>query len=604
VTRPGREVWPRPERGRGRRARRDRGRPDDRGYDDRSGGRYEEHRQPGRYDSRRPDPYDDRPHYDDPGYHDDRPRYDDRGRPDDRPRAGRYEERDYYGDRSRPDDRDRYDDRYDDRRRHPDDRYRDRRDDRYDDRRYPDAAPAGGAPAGPPGGPTGREPKVTVTRVAAARTRHLVGSGMRRVSEASRADGAKESGLTSLIWTHTLHYAADAMVTVALAGTVFFSAARSQQRMNVALYLLITMAPFAVIAPFIGPVLDRMQRGRRIALAATALGRAFLAYIMAANFTNQLVLFPTALGILVLSKAYGVLRGACVPRVLPRDVSLVTANARMSIFGLAGAAVAGGLLGCFVKVTGSYSWGLRITAVAFVVAAVMSLRLPAKVDSAEGEEQATVLATAPGRPRGRWRGQPLNPHVVTALRAAAALRGLSGFLTLFLAFLIQETEHGFSAAVAVGGLALAAGGGSLAGTMLGARLKLSRPDPVLLISIGAVAAISVVAALSYSLSTAILVALVAGVANSFGKLCLDAIIQREVPDSLRASTFARSETLLQLAWVFGGAVGILLPSNGQIGFMVAAALLAGSFATTVAGGRLTRRLRRSGPPRPASDPAG
>jgi MFS family permease len=595
VTRPGREVWPRPERGRGRRARRDSGRPDERGFDDRpgrghddgrAGSRSDGRRQPGRYDHDdrgRPDPYDDRPRGD---RYDERDNYD-RGRYDERDRGrGRYDERDH-------DDRDRYDDRG---RRYPDDR--DRRDDRYDDRHHD-------APTKPIGSPPGRQPKVTVTRVAASRTRHLVGSGMRRVGEASRADGAKESGLTSLIWTHTLHYAADAMVTVALAGTVFFSAARSQQRVNVALYLLITMAPFAIVAPFIGPVLDKMQRGRRLALAGTAVGRALLAYIMAANFSNEVALFPAAFGVLVLSKAYGVLRGACVPRVLPPQVSLVTANARLSIFGLAGAAVAGGLLGGFVKITGSYSWGLRITAVVFLVAAVKSLRLPAAVDSAEGEEPVKVLATGTGtgRRRGMWRGQTLSPHVVTALRAAGALRALSGFLTLFLAFLIQETEHGLGAAVAVGGLAAAAGGGSLIGTALGARLRLSRPDPVLLVSIGAVAAISVVAALSYSLSTAILVALVAGVANSFGKLCLDAIIQREVPDSLRASAFARSETMLQLAWVIGGALGIVLPSNGQIGFMVAASLLAVSFVTTVAGGRLSRRLRRSRPPRPATDAA-
>jgi MFS family permease len=457
-----------------------------------------------------------------------------------------------------------------------------------------------------------RPRKVTVTRVAAVRTRHLVGSGMRRVGEASRADGAKESGLTSLIWTHTWHYAADAMVAVALAGTVFFSAARSQQRVNVALYLLITMAPFAVVAPFIGPILDKMQRGRRLALAGTAVGRALLAYVMAAHFTAEVALYPAAFGILVLSKAYGVLRGACVPRVLPSRVSLVTANARLSIFGLAGATVAGGLLALFVKVTGSYPWALRVTAVVFLIAAVKSLRLPAAVDSAEGEEPAKVLGSgeSPGRRSRLWRGQSLGQHVVTALRAAAALRALSGFLTLFLAFLIQETQHGFGAAVAVGGLALSAGGGSLIGTALGARLRLSRPDPVLLTAIGAVAAISVVAALSYSLSTAILVALVAGVANSFGKLCLDAIIQREVPDALRASAFARSETLLQLAWVFGGALGIALPSNGQLGFLVSAVLLTLSFVVIVAGGPLGRRLRRSrtprgrGQPRPAGDAAG
>ena len=51
------------------------------------------------------------------------------------------------------------------------------------------------------------------------------------------------------------------------------------------------------------------------------------------------------------------------------------------------------------------------------------------------------------------------------------------------------------------------------------------------------------------------------------------IIQREVPDNLRASAFARSETMLQLAWVIGGAFGIALPPTGWLGFTVAAALL-------------------------------
>ena len=46
-----------------------------------------------------------------------------------------------------------------------------------------------------------------------------------------------------------------------------------------------------------------------------------------------------------------------------------------------------------------------------------------------------------------------------------------------------------------------------------------------------------------------------------------------MPDSLRASAFARSETLLQLAWVAGGALGIALPPTGSLGFTVAAALL-------------------------------
>ena len=120
---------------------------------------------------------------------------------------------------------------------------------------------------------------------------------------------------------------------------------------------------------------------------------------------------------------------------------------------------------------------------------------------------------------------------------------------------------------------------------------------MLLGSIGVVAGISLVAALSFSLGTALVVAAAAGVANALGKLCLDAIIQREVPDAMRASAFARSETLLQLAWVAGGGLGIALPPNGPLGFGVAAGLLVPSFAVTLLGRRrpLTRRGRGPAP---------
>ena len=86
---------------------------------------------------------------------------------------------------------------------------------------------------------------------------------------ASRADGAGESGLTQLLWVHALHMAGDAMIAVSLAGTLFFAATTDAQRGNVALYLLVTMAPFALLAPVIGPPLDRLQRGRRWALAGS-----------------------------------------------------------------------------------------------------------------------------------------------------------------------------------------------------------------------------------------------------------------------------------------------------------------------------------------------
>jgi Major Facilitator Superfamily len=594
----------------------ERTRPLDRRYDD---DRYPPERYPAeRHPSERhrEERYRDEGHrdegYRDDGYRDRRPRYeddhDDRRYPEERyerPPARRYRDEDgrradewYHPDDDRsPDERWRRSGRYPD----PEDRPEGRREPAPVRRTAgggrgptPGAGPAALPPA-PPVTPPTPPKKLTVTRVAAQRTSYLSKKLMRSVGEASRAQGAGETGLTSLIWLNAVNMAADAMIAVCLAGTIFFSAATSQQRGNVALYLLITMAPFALIAPVIGPVLDRMHHGRRWALAGTLLGRAVLAYIMAVNF-HGLALYPAAFGALVLAKAYGVLRAAAVPRVMPEQLTLVSANARLSIFGLCAAGVAGVFLGVLIKISGSYPAALWVTSAVFAAGAVLAVRLPKHVDSPD-EGAAPERLASPGGKRGRL---TLGNNVVLALRATAAIRGLNGFLTLFMVFLIQTRLHGVTAAVELGAIVVGAGAGSMVGTTLGARLRLARPDVVVIVAIGVSAGTCVLAAVSYSIQSAVLLALVVGAANSLAKLALDAMIQREVPDYLAASAFARSETLLQLAWVFGGGLGIVLPSRGTIGFSVAAALLVGAFASTLAGrrsaARATPRLGTDGQP--------
>lgn len=416
--------------------------------------------------------------------------------------------------------------------------------------------------------PSGR--RRNVHRAVLAWIRRMVAALVGTVHRASRADGAAESGLTQLLWVNALHMAGDAMIAVSLAGTLFFAATTNAQRGNVALYLLVTMAPFALLAPVIGPALDRLQRGRRWALAASLAGRGVLALVMAAHF-HDFWLYPAALGVLVLSKAHNVLRAAVVPRVLPAGLSLTSANARQSIFGLATAAISGGIAAGIAGALG-FGWELRVTAVLFVLAAVFAVRLPKHVDVPTGELSADIFSTAEIPVPGRRR-RVVSPHVVLALRANAALRGLGGFLTIFSAFLVQATfPGGWQATAALGAVAAAAGVGSFAGTAAGSRLHGPTPDRLVLWSAGSAAAITVLAAVFYSFAMAAVVALVAAVTNALGKVSLDAIIQREVPDNLRASAFARSETLLQLSWVVGGALGIALPPTGWLGFTVAAAL--------------------------------
>jgi MFS family permease len=458
-------------------------------------------------------------------------------------------------------------------------------------------------PPPPAPGPP-RPAKLTVTRVAVARTRELSGAAVRKVRAASTADGADETGLTQLLWVHALHMAGDAMIAVSLAGTLFFAATVDAQRGNVALYLLVTMAPFAVLAPIIGPLLDRLQRGRRWALGASLFGRAALALVMAAHY-DDFLLYPAALGVLVLSKAHNVLRAAVVPRVLPPALSLTSANARLSVFGLVTAGVFGGI-GAGVAALLGFAVLLWTIAAVFVVAGVFAVRLPVHVDVPVGEEPVAGAdapvpepPTVPTRP---WRRRTVSPHVVVALRAQAALRGLGGFLTIFTAFLVQATyPDAWDASLALGSVAVAAGVGSLVGTTLGTRLRTTTPDRVVLSSAAGAAVITIFAAVFYSFVMAAVVVGVAALTNALGKVALDAIIQREVPERLRASAFARSETVLQLSWVVGGGLGIALPPTGWVGFTVTAALLGVAVAAILYG--VLRGRSRAPTPAPQGEPS-
>ncbi|GAA1262926.1 MFS transporter [Saccharothrix xinjiangensis] len=447
-----------------------------------------------------------------------------------------------------------------------------------DDRRAEASARFAPPPDDRPTAPTAPPPpkKLTVTRVAWFRTRQLTGRALATFRRAAHADGAKQSGLSSLTYAVMLNYAADAAMAVALANTLFFSAATGESRSKVALYLLITVAPFALVAPVIGPALDRLQHGRRLALAASCVLRVLLSAVMALNFDNW-ALYPAALGSMVLSKSFTVLKAAITPRVLPREITLAKTNARMTVFGLAAGGVFGAFAAGFANLFGSPG-ALWFTAVLSAVNACYCLRIPAWVEVTEGEVPASLRA----KPKKASR-QALGRTVVVALWGNGAIRMLTGFLMLFAAFVVRAQTEGdaFLQVLLLGVIAAAAGVGSFLGNAVGARLHFGAPDQVVIGCLAAALVSVVVAAVLPGLTTAAVVGLVGATASSLAKVSLDAVIQDDVPDESRASAFGRSETILQLGWVFGGALGVLLPTEYWIGFTVLSVLLAVGLAQTI-----------------------
>ncbi|PRY58782.1 MFS transporter [Knoellia remsis] len=437
------------------------------------------------------------------------------------------------------------------------------------------------------------------------------GAGATKARAYAESAGAKESGLARLVELHFVTLAGDAALTVSLAGTIF-AIPTDEARAEVAKFLLLTMAPFALLAPFIGPLLDRFRHGRRWAIGGTVALRAFLCWVLAgAVATGSAWLFPAALGCLVAAKAYGVTRSATTPRLLPEGFTLVSANSRIALAGVAGMGIGGGLAGALARV--GPDWSLRLAFVIYVVATVLAIRLPARVDYSAGEADPEEVRPPPtpagsdvlagverqgvvGRLVRRLRGRvlALPASVRAGLVTAMGARVLTGFLTFFMAFLMREHPiPGWSGTLVLALVVGAAGAGNALGTLVGNAASGLRPDRILATALIVIVTVAVVTAVLYSLPTLLLLGLSAGLCAQVIKLSLDAVIQRDVDELVRSQTFAWSETLLQIAWVIGGGLGIALPLNPRLGFGVIAGVLVGVLFVSI-------RVRRAAGPAPAA----
>jgi MFS family permease len=458
-----------------------------------------------------------------------------------------------------------------------------------------------------------------------ASTARGTGRVIRRLTQAS---GAGRTGLDRVIELTAAGAAADAFVAVALAGTLFFSTSVDQARGRIALTLLITMAPFAVLAPFIGPMLDRVRDGRRYIMIGTLLARGLLCWGMAGavQHSDTVTLLPAAFGVLVLQKAYGVTRSSVTPRVLPARITLVSANARISLAALiastVGVGVAGGISLLAGGGTTGATWSLRVGTLVYLAAIALGIRLPTAVDQHQPDQGAPAAQpeqAAPGAPaagtgatipqatmpqgaapgaasaagrrrRAGWAStlRSVGPIVGEAMRGNAALRAFSGYMIFFLAFLLRTVHFpGVSDKLALGAMIAAAGAGGFIGTGIGALLKARTPHLILFVLLCTSTVITAACAAFFGLWAALVVALVAAFGQVLAKLALDSIVQREVPEEVRSSTLAASETIHQLAWVAGGLAGLAMSitDSGVAGLAVAAAGLAVTAALLLASRR-------------------
>ena len=393
-----------------------------------------------------------------------------------------------------------------------------------------------------------------------------------KISRATRAVGRKIEGQFSrhgwafrrLAISHATNVAGDALVALALADTLFFSVPTTEARGNVVAFLLLTLAPFAVIGPLLGSIVHRLPRSHRAGLALGSLGRVVLVVAMMRAETD-LVMLSMVFGILVLSRIYGISRSSILPTALPNPADLVEANARLARLGiLAGGAVLPIGLGA-INLLGNMA-ALVLAAGVFAWSGIAALGL--RVD-------LRPAAREPGTEAVRAARSPASRRAVRHARIATAIvRLLNGYLLLLVAFVFRDNEAGI---VGFGSLLLAAGAGfgvsSLLAQFLARRLH---EEPMVVAALALEAAAAFISAHVFGVWSAAAVAFFAGLAWGTAKFGYDGLLHASVRPEDRGRTFTYSETLFQLAWVVGAVIPVLVRIPATLGLVLAgcAALLA------------------------------
>ena len=392
---------------------------------------------------------------------------------------------------------------------------------------------------------------------------------------------SSSSPFAKLASTHGLSVAGDALLTIALAGSIFFSSADPDAaRGKVAVSLILTMAPFAVVAPFLGPLLDRYAGGRKLMVFVSLVARAVLCLLMADVINDEnVVLYPLVFSALVLSKGYQVSRSSLVPSAVKSEDDLVKANSKLALI----AGIFGFLAlipGAIVQWAFGADWTLRLAAIVYLFGCVLSVRIVQRpiASAAALEEPAPVRSTA----------------VVTAAVAMGSTRFLIGFLTFLVAFNFRG-DGSASGTVAVGFALVVSAIGGLVGNYATPRFLAEMPrERVIEWTIIAIGVASFIGALVESTVTAIISVFIISLAAAGTRLSFDALVQRDAPDSKRASFFARFEAAFQVAWVFGAITTVVIHFSIAFGFVVQAVVAGATVAIYVFGRRRVERLAAQG----------
>ncbi|NLA37385.1 MAG: MFS transporter [Actinobacteria bacterium] len=413
-----------------------------------------------------------------------------------------------------------------------------------------------------------------------------------------------EQPFARLALVHVLSVMGETLVVLSLASSFFFNIDPSRGREKVILGLLFTMAPFAVIGPFIGPFIDRVRGGHRAVIRASLFTRAVVAALMVlAVVSDSPALFVEAFVMLVLAKTYQIVRAAVVPTTVAGELELVEANSKLQLLSSVGSTVAG-LVGGACLLFGE-PFLLTVTAGVFTAGGIAALRLnPSAVGAIEERENQQGLRVK----------AVVSPRLSVSAFAMGLVRLVVGFVTFLMAFELRgggtvsladraanvtlESYRHFDPRATVpplgdgppmwyfGAVLVASVVGGLLGAMLAPKFRAKAPEHKIQLggSLVAVAA-ATMSVLLPGLGGYVVLSFGTALAAALAKQAFDAAVQREVEESDRGQVFASYESRFQVAWVAGALIPAALPIGTDVGAACVVAIAGAAAMALFAGVR-------------------
>lgn len=361
----------------------------------------------------------------------------------------------------------------------------------------------------------------------------------------------------------------DGAFQVALASLIFFSPERAATAGAAAAAFAVTVLPYTLVGPFAGVLLDHWSR-RQVLVVANMVRASMVLGVAALVGSGAVgpVLYVAVLACLSVNRFFLTALGASLPHVVPRH-ELVMANAVSPTSGtlaaLTGGVAAYGLRSQLPVGDGGDAVLLLVAAVIYLSAGALALRMGRHLLGPNHGERTTLgwHAVVEGARHLRERRPAWN-----ALAAIGVHRFAYGLTTI--ATILLCRNYFTDPARTEEGLALLAEMVAAAGVGFGVAALIT-PQATdrwgaggwIWRCLAAAGVLQAVLVLVLSVPVALVVGFGLGVAAQGSKICVDAIVQREVDDDFRGRVFAFYDVVFNVAFVSAAAAAaVTVPSSG------------------------------------------